>query len=110
MFFRLIKTILKDLKKLSPTNRFTNLWLVITQDVNFAKCRAKKSRRVRVALLRNQSHILKDYNKKKRLSDISLSIIVLKEAYHVDPEKASDLRSKLDRILIHKFWGYLIFF
>ena len=28
----------------------------------------------------------------------------------IDGEAATDLRSRLDRILIHKFWGYVIFF
>jgi len=28
----------------------------------------------------------------------------------IDRESATDLRSRLDRILIHKFWGYIIFF
>ena len=34
----------------------------------------------------------------------------LKETYTVDQSKATDYRSKLDRILIHRFWGYIIFF
>ena len=28
----------------------------------------------------------------------------------IDKESATDFRSKLDRILIHKFWGYIVFF
>ena len=35
---------------------------------------------------------------------------VLKETYKMNLELATDFRSRLDRILIHKFWGYLIFF
>jgi len=35
---------------------------------------------------------------------------VLKKAYHVDKSKATDIRSKLDRIFTHKIFGYVIFF
>lgn len=34
---------------------------------------------------------------------------VLKKTYSVDLAKAEGLRAKLDRLLIHKFWGYIIF-
>ncbi|MEM9687129.1 MAG: ferrous iron transport protein B, partial [Bacteroidota bacterium] len=35
---------------------------------------------------------------------------VLKEGYNVDRTKAKDFRSVLDRVLMHKIYGYLIFF
>lgn len=35
---------------------------------------------------------------------------VLKDAYKIDTSKATDIRMKFDRILTHKFWGYIIFF
>jgi len=35
---------------------------------------------------------------------------VLKQGLRVDREAATDLRSRFDRVLIHKFWGYIIFF
>ena len=35
---------------------------------------------------------------------------LLKKVLTVDTANAKDLRSKLDRILLHKIWGYLIFF
>ncbi|MDO3695678.1 ferrous iron transport protein B [Wenyingzhuangia sp. chi5] len=35
---------------------------------------------------------------------------VLEKTYSQDPQNAKDLRSLLDRILIHKYFGYLIFF
>lgn len=33
----------------------------------------------------------------------------LKETYVIDTSKAKDVRMRFDRILTHKFWGYLIF-
>ncbi|GGF70616.1 ferrous iron transport protein B [Wenyingzhuangia marina] len=35
---------------------------------------------------------------------------VLEKTYSQDPQNAKDLRSLLDRVLIHKYFGYLIFF
>ena len=34
---------------------------------------------------------------------------ILKKTYRVDRAKGTDLRGVLDRVLIHKIWGYLIF-
>ncbi|MGY6647672.1 ferrous iron transport protein B [Wenyingzhuangia sp. IMCC45574] len=35
---------------------------------------------------------------------------VLEQTYSKDPQKAKDIRSLLDRILIHRVYGYLVFF
>ncbi len=35
---------------------------------------------------------------------------ILKETYSIDTSKATDIRMRFDRILTHKFWGYIIFF
>lgn len=35
---------------------------------------------------------------------------ILKDVYTIDASKATDIRMKFDRILTHKFWGYIIFF
>ncbi len=35
---------------------------------------------------------------------------ILKDSYKIDTSKATDIRMKFDRILTHKFWGYIIFF
>ena len=34
----------------------------------------------------------------------------LKKTLHIDKKNAKDLRSRFDRILTHKIWGYVIFF
>ena len=34
---------------------------------------------------------------------------ILQDTYHIDTQKATDLRMRFDRVLTHKFWGYLIF-
>src|SRR5690606_30120935 len=35
---------------------------------------------------------------------------ILRNTYKIDTSKATDIRMKFDRILTHKFWGYIIFF
>ena len=35
---------------------------------------------------------------------------ILNKTYHVDKSKATDVRSKLDRVFTHKIFGYVIFF
>ena len=42
----------------------------------------------------------------KRYSDINR---ILKETYRVDKSKATGLTERIDRILLHKFWGLIIF-
>lgn len=34
---------------------------------------------------------------------------LIEKAFHIDKEKAQDLTTKLDKILLHKFFGYVIF-
>ncbi|HLV46015.1 MAG TPA: ferrous iron transport protein B [Flavobacterium sp.] len=34
---------------------------------------------------------------------------ILKETYSIDTSKAKDIRMRFDRVLTHKFWGYIIF-
>ena len=34
---------------------------------------------------------------------------ILKKTYTIDESKATDIRMRFDRILTHKFWGYVIF-
>lgn len=35
---------------------------------------------------------------------------ILKNTYTIDTSKATDIRMRFDRILTHRFWGYVIFF
>ncbi|WP_373057329.1 ferrous iron transport protein B [Zunongwangia sp. H14] len=97
------------LRKAFPNQSLYKLWLVITQDVNFGKINRHEV---------NKSH---DFNPKsasdlKRLQQketiLRYQFIngTLKEAMTVDVNAATDLRTRLDRILTHKVWGYVVFF
>ena len=98
-----------NLEKVFPDQSLYKLWLVITQDVNFAKVERKKVEDATDYKTQSDSHLKRLQQKEtiKRYQYINQS---LKETYTVDQSKATDYRSKLDRVLIHRFWGYIIFF
>ena len=98
-----------NLEKVFPDQSLYKLWLVITQDVNFAKVERKKVEDATDYKTQSDSHLKRLQQKEtiKRYQYISQS---LKGTYAVDQTKATDYRSKLDRVLIHRFWGYIIFF
>lgn len=59
------------------------------------------------------SAVVKDDKKKHHLETVrryQFIKSVLEKTYSQDPQNAKDLRSILDRILIHKYLGYFIFF
>ena len=85
------------------------LWLVITQDVNFAKVERKKMETENADHMRTPS-FLKRLQQKETIKRYQFINSVLKECYVKDSSKATDLRGKLDRVLTHKVWGFAIFF
>ncbi len=98
-----------DLKKAFPNQQLYKLWLVITQDVNFAQIERNKITDSADFSALSETH-LKKIQQKETVKRYQLINNILKETLFIDRESASDLRFVLDRILIHKFWGYLIFF
>ncbi|MBZ9729946.1 ferrous iron transport protein B [Salegentibacter sp. JZCK2] len=97
------------LRKVFPNQSLYKLWLVITQDINFGNVN-------RQSLNKNPDFQMKSNNDLKRLQQketiLRYQFIngLLKSVMTVDLNKATDFRIKLDRILTHKVWGYLIFF
>ena len=99
----------EDLKKTFPNQQLYKLWLVITQDINFAKI--DRNRVSDSATFKTQSEsYLKRLQQKETVKRYQFINTILKKALEVDIQAATDLRSRLDRVLIHKFWGYVIFF
>ncbi len=98
-----------SLRRAFPNQSLYKLWLVITQDVNFGNVN-------RNSLIKDSQFNTKSTSDLKRLQQketiIRYQFIngLLKEGLHVDLNAATDLRIRLDRILTHKVWGYLIFF
>ena len=97
------------LQKAFPSESLYKLWLVITQDVNFSSI---ERNRIQVATdFQVQSDaVLKRMQQKETIKRYQIINQILKQAYRVDKGAARDLRSRIDRVLIHKIWGYVFFF
>ena len=95
------------LEKAFPNQEVYKLWLVVTQDVNFGKL-ARKELDVSKFQTKSTSE-LKRLQQKEAIKRYQFINGVLKKGQVIDRSKAKDLRSKLDRILTHKVWGYVIF-
>ncbi len=97
-----------SLKKAFPNQLVYKLWLVITQDVNFGSTQREV---IEAETFKTKSHSdLKRLQQKETIKRYQFINTVLKEGQTIDSSKATDLRSRLDRILTHKIWGYIIFF
>ena len=98
-----------NLQKVFPDQSLYKLWLVITQDVNFSNLERQKVEDATNYKTQSEPH-LKRLQQKETIKRYQLINAALKETYSVDLKKATDFRSRLDRVLIHRFWGYIIFF
>ncbi|KJD36400.1 iron transporter FeoB [Tamlana sedimentorum] len=99
----------KNLKKAFPNQLLYKLWLVITQDVNFGKIQRNDFNDINDFKTKDTAD-LKRLQQKETIKRYQFINTVLKDGLKVDLAAATDLRIKLDRILTHKVWGYLIFF
>jgi ferrous iron transport protein B len=94
------------LRKTFPNQLLYKLWLVITQDVNFLNLDRNE---IRSSFTKSHSD-LKRLQQKETIRRYQFINTVLKEGLKIDASIAKDFRSKLDRVLTHKVWGYVIFF
>lgn len=99
----------QNLEKTFPNQSLYKLWLVITQDVNFAKLDRKRVSDATDFKTASPSN-LKRLQQKETVKRYQFINQVLKQGLNIDRAAATDLRSRFDRVLIHKFWGYVIFF
>lgn len=98
----------ESLQKTFPKQDVYKLWLVICQDVNFGKVLRNAPD---ISSFRTKSDAdIKRLQQKETIKRYQFINNVLKEGQTIDRSKAKDLRSKLDRVLTHKVWGYVIFF
>ncbi|WP_348824989.1 ferrous iron transport protein B [Flavobacterium aestuarii] len=95
-----------SLRNAFPNQLLYKLWLVITQDVNFLNLERNE---IRSTFTKSHSD-LKRLQQKETIKRYQFINDVLKEGLKIDSSVAKDFRSKLDRVLTHKIWGYLIFF
>lgn len=98
-----------NLKKAFPNQLIYKLWLVITQDVNFGKTDRKEIEAIASFKTKSKAD-LKRLQQRETIKRYQFINNVLKKGQTIDASQAKDLRTKLDRILTHKIWGYVIFF
>jgi ferrous iron transport protein B len=96
-----------SLRKTFPNQSLYKLWLVITQDVNFADLNRKT---LEIHSFTKTKSELKKLQQQETIKRYQFINNTLKIGRKVDSATATDFRSQLDRVLTHKFWGYLIFF
>ena len=101
-------TYFENLKKAFPNQLLYKLWLVITQDVNFGKTDRKDFDTVADFKTKSKGD-LKRLQQKETIKRYQFINAALDKGQTINLNEAKDLRIKLDRILTHKFWGYVIF-
>ncbi len=97
------------LQRAFPKQELYKLWLVVTHDVNFGKLNRKEFKGIKSFQTESISK-LKRLQQKETIKRYQFINETLKESLTIDKENAKDLRSKFDRVLTHKVWGYVIFF
>ena len=90
-----------------PSQLLYKLWLVITQDVNFGI--SEKKDLLGTSFTKTRSE-LKKLQQKETIKRYQFINDVLKQGQTIDTSQATDLRARLDRVLTHKIFGYVIFF
>jgi ferrous iron transport protein B len=96
----------ETLQKTFPTQLLYKLWLVITQDVNFLNLERNE---IQNAYTKSHSD-LKRLQQKETIKRYQFINDILKVGHKIDSSVAKDFRSKLDRVLTHRIWGYFLFF
>ena len=97
------------IQKTFPNQDLYKLWLVITHDVNFGKLERNDFKGIKTLQTESVS-TLKRLQQKETIVRYQFINDTLKKTLLVDVKNAKDLRSRFDRILTHKIWGYVIFF
>ena len=103
------KKYFENLENAFPGQLLYKLWLIITQDANFGAIQRTLISDISKFQTKSKPEI-KRLQQKETIKRYQFINSVLKKGLQIDKASATDFRSKLDRVLIHKFWGYLIFF
>jgi len=90
------------LRKAFPNQLLYKLWLVITQDVNFLNLERNE---IRNSFTKSHSD-LKRLQQKETIKRYQFINDTLKIGLTIDSTNATDLRSKLDKVLTHKIFGF----
>ena len=97
----------KSIKHSFPDFPLYKSWLYITQIEDFANLSDKQKEEIRV--YKKDKEKVKKYQHKETIFRYQQINNILKKTYKIDRSKGNDLRAKLDSVLTHKIWGYVIF-
>ena len=101
------KNLFERLEKIMPNQPLYISWLALTHpEVSLLSAEGQKKLND-LALSKNK---IKQLQNRETIVRYQVINTILKGIYIKDYMKGSGLRSKLDRILTHQFWGYVIFF
>ncbi|WBX71140.1 ferrous iron transport protein B [Tenacibaculum retecalamus] len=96
-----------ELSKKSTNFSSYELWMMLTKkDTSILSEYEKKQ----LEAFNDDDSKQKKYQHKETIYRYQKINSILKKAYKVDASKATDLRSKLDKVFTHKIFGYVIFF
>ncbi len=90
-----------------PSMSLYKAWLYITQLDEFVKLNDKDKELINQ--YKRDKEKLKKYQHKETIFRYQQINSILKKTYSVDRSKAKDLRTRLDKVLTHKVFGYVIF-
>ena len=97
----------KELETMFSENSLYKSWLLITQQ---EYCHfLTEAQNQKINAFKTDDEKIKKYQHKETIFRYQKINEILKKTYKVDKSKATDLRSKLDSVLTHKIWGYVIF-
>src|SRR5690606_36593252 len=96
----------KTLEMLYPNQNPYKVWLTQTKVFAFEGINPLVSSSTE---LKKNDSAIKRLQHNERIKRYQFINGILKETYAIDTTKANDFRMRFDRILTHKFWGYVIF-
>lgn len=104
---RIDKDYFDELKNKFPERSLYKVWLYITQIDHFEDL--NKEQLNIIETYKKDKTQVKRYQQKETIFRYQQINEILRKTYKVDKKKARDLRSKLDKVLTHKIFGYIIF-
>jgi ferrous iron transport protein B len=96
-----------SVKKEFKNNSLYKSWLLITQQEHCSFLSEIENEQV--SKFNDNKEQIKRYQHKETIYRYQIINDILKRAYKKDISQAKDLRSRLDRVLTHKVFGYIIF-
>lgn len=97
----------KHIKDALPHFSTYKSWLLITQKVN-SEFISNSDQKI-IEFFKEKKDKIEKFQHKEAVFRYQVINDILKKTYSKNQEKGTDLRGKLDRILTHKIFGYIIF-